>query len=105
MNLVEDKDVLQHLLHLEAEASALVDDAQAEADRRISEGERRNRAGHDEAYGAEVSVLEAVHVKEIEALREDYRRQLETYKAALNAKPVNQAAFSVLAEKFLLGGK
>jgi F0F1-type ATP synthase membrane subunit b/b' len=44
MDLEEDKDVLQHLLHLEAEASALVDDAQAEADRRVSEGEKQNRA-------------------------------------------------------------
>jgi vacuolar-type H+-ATPase subunit H len=97
----EDKDILHHLLHLEAEASALVDGAQAEADRRVSEGENRNRIRHDEVYAAEVAKLEASYNGEINAVREDYKKQLDSYRNSLTSMPLDHAAFSALAGKFL----
>ena len=99
----KDKYILQHLLQLEADAATLVEDAQAEADRRLSEGEKSCRASYDEVYSAEVARLEAVYVKEIAAIREDYKKQLEAYKESLCSSPMDSSAFSVLAERFLLG--
>jgi regulator of protease activity HflC (stomatin/prohibitin superfamily) len=100
-----DRNLLRHLLDLETQAAALVDDAQAEADRRVAEGEKRSRARYDEAYAAEVAVLEAAYTTETAAIKADYKRQLDTYHEGLMAMPMDRGAFSVLAERFLLGEK
>jgi hypothetical protein len=100
-----DGHVLRHLLDLEAQAAALVDDAQAEADRRVAEGEKLSRARYDEAYAAEAAVLEAAYAAEAAAVKRDYTQQLDAYREGLKAMPVNFEAFSVLAERFLIGEK
>ena len=45
---MDDQELLQHLLDLDNKAAALVSDAQTEADRRITEGEKQNHARYDE---------------------------------------------------------
>ena len=98
----ENKNVLRHLLHLEEEASSLVEGAQAEADRRLDEAEKQCRIHFDEIYSAEVERLEAVHKKEIAGIREDYRKQLDAYRAELTAQNTDKKAFSDLAQKYFL---
>jgi regulator of protease activity HflC (stomatin/prohibitin superfamily) len=98
----DEKNVLKHLLNLEAEATALVDNAQAEAERRIAEAEKVCRARYDESYSAEVSGLEAIYNNEIDAVKEDYKKQLEGYCNSLKTMPVNKKEFSALAERLLL---
>ena len=100
-----DEYVLRHLLDLEAKAAALVDDAQAEADRRTAEGEKLSRARYDEAYAAEVAALEAAYAEETAAIKADYKRQLDTYREELGAMPVNREAFFALAKRFLIREK
>jgi len=97
-------DVLHHLLDLEAEAQALVNDAQAEADKRVAEGEKKGRESHDAAYGAEAARLEAEYGREIAAVRADYQTRLDAYGEELRGRPVDRAAFGALAEKFFGGG-
>ena len=99
---MDDHDILQHLLGLETDAAALVNDAQAEADRRVSEGEKLNRSRYDENYTREVEALELSYVQKIAAVREGYRQQLEDYRNDLQAIPLNPEAFFPLAEVFLL---
>ena len=99
---MDDHELLQHLLNLENEAAALVDDAQAEADRRVSEGEKQNRSYYDETYAREVEALEADYIKKIEAVKEGYRTLLEEYGNTLRTMPSHHDAFSSLAEVFLL---
>lgn len=99
---MDDHEILQHLLNLESEAAALVDDAQAEADKRVSEGERHNRERYDELYTQEVKALEASFAADVSAARDDYRRQLDAYRDSLKTAPLDRGAFSALAEKFLL---
>ena len=101
---MDDQEVLKHLLSLEAEAAALADDAQAEADRRISEGEKQNRARYDEAYAKELAVLEDSYNKNLEAVNEDFRRQLEAYKESLNSISLNLDVFYSMTEKLLSPG-
>ncbi|MDR0314143.1 MAG: hypothetical protein LBI14_11175 [Treponema sp.] len=98
----DEKSVLKHLLNLEAEAAALVNEAQAETERRIAEGEKICRARHDESYSAEVASLEAAYNNEISAVKEDYKKQLEASRDSLKTMPVNQKQFSALAERLLL---
>ena len=99
---MDDHDVLQHLLNLDTEAAALVDDAQTEADQRITSGEKQNRLRYDEIYAREVEALELSFTRDIAEIKEDYRRQLDLYRENLITMPLNTKAFSSLAEKLLL---
>jgi regulator of protease activity HflC (stomatin/prohibitin superfamily) len=98
---MDEQDVLRHLLAVEAEASALVDDAQAEADRRVTEGEKQNRLLYDEQYGRETARLEAQYGENIERVKADYKKQLDSYRESLDAMPVNTEAFIRAVESFL----
>jgi regulator of protease activity HflC (stomatin/prohibitin superfamily) len=102
---MENHEILQHLLEIESKAATLVDDAQAEADRRISEGEKQNRARYDEQYAGEVAALEEAFAADIALARENYRRQLEEYHDSLKAMPSDTKAFFSLAEKLLVLGE
>jgi hypothetical protein len=99
-----EHEALRHLLDLETGAAALVDDAQAEADRRIAGGEKAARALHDEKYAAETAALESRYTGEVSALREEYKKQLDSYREDLKVLRVNMEGFRTLAEKFLTGG-
>jgi vacuolar-type H+-ATPase subunit H len=98
---MDDHEILQHLLGLEAEAAALVNDAQIEADRRISEAEKQNNLLFDEAYAKEVEAEEANLVQSIKAAKENYRNQLEAYRKTLLAVTPDMDALSALARRFL----
>jgi len=100
---MNDKNVLQHLLDLEKQTSALVDEAQAEADRKLSEGEKLSRAKSDEAYAREFSALEEKYKKDLNDVKTNYRQQLDNYRESIEAQTLNRGAFSRLAQEFLLG--
>ena len=101
---MDDHEVLQHLLNLENEAAALVNDAQAEADRRVAEGEKQNRAHYDEIYSMEVAALEADYSQKISLVKENYRKQVEEYLESVKSVRLDKTAFSSLAEKLLFDG-
>jgi phage host-nuclease inhibitor protein Gam len=96
---MDDQKILQHLLNLEAEAAALVNDAQAEADRRVAEGERQNRVRYDDVYAREVEALETSYAGKIAELEDSYRKQLEEYRESLKAVSLDMQAFCSQAEK------
>jgi len=109
---MDGNNILQHLLDLEKQAAALVDEAQEEADRRMSEGEKKYRMRCDEFYARELETLEKAYAENNAAVKESYQKQLEEYRESLDtqagnrANPVyalNQEAFSALAEKYLIG--
>jgi hypothetical protein len=100
-NPLPEQDVLRHLLELEAQASALVVDAQVEADRRVSESEKENRARYDERYGREAAELNGQYEKQVQAVKEEYQRQLEAYRESIAVMLVHGEAFAALAENLL----
>ena len=100
---MDDKKILQHLLDLERQAAALVGDAQEEAARRMSEGEKQNRLHSEEFYARELEVLEKAYIGNNNAVKESYRKQLDEYRESLNTQTANLKAFCNLAEKFLIG--
>ncbi|AEF85127.1 hypothetical protein TREPR_1146 [Treponema primitia ZAS-2] len=97
----DEKSVLQHLLSVESQASVLVDDAQAEADRRVSENENENRARHEERFGKEAAELNSRYEETIRAAKEDYRKQLELYRESITALPLHLKEFFALTESLL----
>jgi vacuolar-type H+-ATPase subunit H len=95
------KNVLGHLLKIEAEAASLVDDAQAEADRRIAEAEKQNRARYDQAYTKQAAELETAFEGEVARIRGDYQDRLDQYRKSLDAIPVDQGLFSARMDELL----
>lgn len=98
---MDEQDVLQHLLEVESRALTLVTDAQAEADRRVTEAENRNRTLYEEKYGAETAALDERYEKELALVKQDYARQLEEYRLSLEAMPVDKIAFCKLMDACL----
>ncbi|MDR0598267.1 MAG: hypothetical protein LBG14_07150 [Treponema sp.] len=100
----DGRDVLQRLLQVESEAAVLVDDAQAEADRRVAEGEKESRARYDRRYSQEAALLDEDYARTVLAIKEDYQKQLDAYRESLDAMPVRKDDFFALAERLLFGG-
>jgi hypothetical protein len=96
-----DQDVLRHLLDIEADAQSLVDDAQAEADRRRAEMEKQNRARYEERYTREAAFLDSRYESEIGAIRDDYNRRLDEYRLSLEDRKPDYAEFCRLLDGFL----
>jgi vacuolar-type H+-ATPase subunit H len=96
-----DQDVLQHLLDVEAGAQSLVNDAQAEADRRAAEAEKRNRARYEEQYTKEATLMDSRYEAGIEAVRAEYNGRLEEYRLSLEAHKPDYSAFCRLLDGFL----
>ncbi|MDR2739165.1 MAG: hypothetical protein LBB68_04970 [Treponema sp.] len=102
---VREQNVLNHLLKVESQASALVDEAQVEADRRVVENEKNSRACYDERYSLEAAELNGEYEKAVLAVKEDYKRQLEAYRGSLAAMPVHADTFSRLADTLFFGDR
>jgi hypothetical protein len=100
--MTDEQTVLQHLLSVEANAAALIDDTQAEADRRTVEAEKRNRIRFDEEYARETALLNENYEKETAAVKEDYRCQLEAYRQSLGSIPADSEKFFRLVESCLM---
>jgi ABC-type phosphate transport system auxiliary subunit len=98
-----DQDLLRHLLEVETGAAALVEDAQAEADRRVAEFEARSRARYDEAYAREAVDLEARYQREYEAVKTEYQRRLDEYRENLETMTVHRDDFFKLASSLFFG--
>jgi regulator of protease activity HflC (stomatin/prohibitin superfamily) len=98
------ENVLEHLLKIEAQAADLVSGAQAEADRRIAESEKQNRARYDAEYGRQVLALDTAYDETVVRIRAEYRGRLEQYRTSLDAIPVDQGRFSARVDELLALG-
>jgi len=100
---MDNNEVLDHLLKIEAEAAALVKEAQAEADRRVTEAEKQNRAAYDKRFLEENQRLEKESLQSKELARQEYRKELETYKEKISSIHVNKDRFSSMLDSLVLG--
>ncbi|MDR0587158.1 MAG: hypothetical protein LBG26_07955 [Treponema sp.] len=98
-------DILRHLLEIETQAAALVDDAQAEADKRIKASEERNRERYEQEYRRRMERLEAEYREKIGVAKAEYRAKLDVYRKNLDAMTLCFNDFSCLAEKLLFGDR
>ncbi|MDR0486864.1 MAG: hypothetical protein LBG91_01320 [Treponema sp.] len=96
---MEDDKALEHLLKIEAEAAALVNDAQVEADRRIQENEKKNRAVHEQRFRTESEGREAALKQEKDRLKKQYQVSLEEYRKEISGISVDTERFSALFDR------
>ena len=103
MIIMDNENTLNHLLKIEAEAAALVNGAQAEADRRIHENEAKNRNAYEEHFKIEAEKRETSLINEKDRLKEQYQKTLDEYKEEIAKVNVNVDGFTSLFNKFLAG--
>ena len=98
---MENNAALGRLLKIESEAAALVSDARAEADKKISEAEKRNRAAYELRYQEGAAQCEAEFQREISAVRERCQKELSVFRDKMNSIIAhNDRFFAVLGSLF-----
>jgi vacuolar-type H+-ATPase subunit H len=100
---MENSNTLDHLLDIEAKASALVKDAQEEAEKRIHENEIKNQTAYEERFKVEAQKLEDSLIKEKEKLRTQYKQTLDEYRNEISNININVDRFSSLLNKYIAG--
>jgi F0F1-type ATP synthase membrane subunit b/b' len=100
---MENENTLDHLLKIEAEAAALVNDAQAEADRRIHDNEEKMRAAYEERFKVEAQGREASLKIEKEKLKEQYQDAIDEYGKEISGINVDVERFTSLFNKYIAG--
>jgi len=98
---MDNDEVLGHLLKIEAEAAALVNETQAEADRRVLEAEKQNHAAYEERYRREGEKLENEFQALKEKIRQQYQTELESYSNKITSLPVDVNRFSALLDRLV----
>lgn len=94
-------DAINHLLEVEKNASALINDAAQEADRRLSDAHSKYNTEYKLRYDEVASRLEAEYQQNHNQIAEKYQKEIDSYKESLAAKPQNYEAFSALLDKLI----
>jgi len=95
---------LDHLLEIEAQASAMVKGAQEEADKRVHENEEKKRIEFDEFYKARIKKSHEESKKAVEDLKNKYQISLDEYRVQISQMKADTRKFSVLLEEYLEKG-
>lgn len=94
-------DTIKHLLEVEKNASALIEDAKIEADKRLAEARSKYNSEYKSKYDILASELESVYQNKLKETAEKYKSEVESYKKSLQERPQNEKAFNALLEKYL----
>jgi vacuolar-type H+-ATPase subunit H len=95
-------DAINHLLEVEKNASALINDAAQEVDRRLSEAHSKYNTEYKARYDEVAARLEAEYQQKLNSTSDKYQKEIDSYKESLAAKPQNYEAFSSLLDKLIL---
>ncbi|MBP5519550.1 MAG: hypothetical protein J6X84_03115 [Treponema sp.] len=94
-------DAINHLLEVEKNASALINDAAMEVERRLSQARAKYNSEYKSRYDQEVSKLEADYQNDYKLISEKYQKEIDSFKESLAAKPQNYGAFSSLLDNLI----
>jgi len=98
---MQSRSVLDHLLKVEAEAAALVSDAQNEADRRIRDNEEKNRALCEERLKEQIHIHELSFKEEKENIDRRYNEALDKFREELKNVNADESCFRALLNGYL----
>jgi vacuolar-type H+-ATPase subunit H len=99
---MDNDRALEHLLKIESDAAALVSDAQAEADRRVQESEKKNREAFEQQYKTEAEMRDNALRGEREKIKKQYQKELEDYRQEISGISSDIQAFSALLSEYYL---
>lgn len=98
----KEADVITHLLEVESQASALIDDAQTESSRRILSAKQKADESFQAKYRELVEVLENDYSQKIKSLDENHRKAFEIYQETIRNSNKDVDAFNSMLDKILL---
>ena len=90
-----------HLIEVEKNASAMIEEASIEADKRVSSARAKANTEYKEKYDLEIQKLEENYKQKITEISENHKKELEDYKSSLESKPQDSKSFSTTLEKLL----
>lgn len=94
-------DAINHLLEVEKNASALINDAAQEVDHRLSEARVKYNSEYKARYDQIAASLEAEYQTNHNSIAEKYQKEIDSYKESLEAKAQDYEAFSSLLDKLI----
>ena len=97
-------NTLEHLLQIEAQAAALVNDAQKEADRRVRENEEKNEQTHNELLKAEIQKQELSLEEEKTKAKNLYQKKLNDYREEISRVNAGNRLFCDLLNEYIARG-
>jgi vacuolar-type H+-ATPase subunit H len=100
---MDNDEVIGHLLKIESEASTMVDETQAEADKRILEAKKQNHAAFEERYSRESKRLESEFQAIKEKAQQQYQAELENCRKKTADINSDTNRFSALLNKLVAG--
>ena len=98
---MDNDEILNHLLKIESEAAMLVNDAQTEADRRVTEAEKQCRSAYEERYQTELTRLEGEFQKYREQIRRQYLEEIDAYRKKVSSVNIDTEAFAALMDRLI----
>lgn len=97
-----EMNAINHLLEVEKNASALINEAKIEAEKRVAEVRSKYNSDYKSKYEVIASEMEAAYQTKLEAVSAKYKQEIEDFKKSLTEKNQNEEAFNDLLEKYLL---
>lgn len=94
-------DIINHLLTIEKDASSLINDAQIESEKRVSEARAKYNSEYKEKYDAAIKELEEKYQAEIDAVKTAHDKEIDSYKSELESSEKNTKAFNEVLDKLL----
>ncbi|MCL2138192.1 MAG: hypothetical protein FWH41_01515 [Treponema sp.] len=100
---MENNEVLDHLLKIEAKAAALVNDAQIEAKKKIIEAEKKNQIKFEEVYQEEVKKLDRNFIEFKNNTKMEYQEELKAFSEKISSFWVDTEKFFAMLDEFIAG--
>jgi vacuolar-type H+-ATPase subunit H len=95
------ENTLDYLLQVEAKAAALIEEAQAEADRRINDNDEKQHAVYDECFRMEVQAQEILLQENNVKIKEQYQQRLDEYRNEISGIDINKEHFFATLNKYI----
>lgn len=94
-------DIINNLLEIEKDAASLINNAQIEAQKRVSDAKNKYNTEYKQKYDDIVFQLEKEYDSEIEKINKEYDDSISSFKNKLEEKQKNTNAFNSLLDKIL----
>jgi vacuolar-type H+-ATPase subunit H len=95
-----DIDVINHLLEQEERAESMLQESQAESDRRIAKARADAEADYKAKYEKVVAALDAEYTAETAKIENEHRTRSQEYHGRLEALKTDKKAFNALLDTY-----
>lgn len=95
-------NVISHLLEVESQASALIEDAQIESNKRIMQAKTKADEIYYSKYRDSIQTLESEYNQKIKSYEAEHNAEIESYKNKILNSVKDVDAFNALLNKTLL---